>query len=266
MFTIFGLQKTDPIWFVTKLDSKPGVEYMLSPVKVSDVPKNRGKRIICIFLELTSCLNFIRSIATTKSLHTILLFAPLKQLDEIGAKVLDKRSISFEGLLALINNNPNTTSPIAVPSIKKDADIFELIEKSKNSNSYLQKFNTLCYSFQHALRLDIKNAVVQFMCGVIDVTSFKNVMMSRAPKHAAALERYKGLIDLTLSDIGLTLKKAVSEAIRSKDREKQVRLSALKYQLPRFDIRYFVTLYMKNQNMNIEGGKLLNKNKNPSTL
>ena len=261
MFVIYGLSKTNPITFLNYIEGRKGkdkIRYLIEPNKTEE---KTGKNILAIFFTIPKMMSFLRQIAVKKARHTILLFAPQKIMEELGINILDNKTITNINIASYIINNPNTQPPSKIPTLKRDADIFDLVAKSKSEKSFLQAYQALFYTFQFSMQKDIKNAVLLFLTNKIGIEDFKTKMLSFSPKRGNALIRFQGIIDLTISDIGLTLKKAVVEVLKTKEVEKNIKQIANKYDISPFDVRYFVMLWTKGESRDSGVlGRIIKKN------
>ncbi len=247
MFVMYGLSKTNPLSFVSfiqewKRKKKRRLKYLIEPTELTG--RNKGKKTLVIFFSVPKMLSFLRKMASKKTCHTILIFGNAEILNECGVTLLDTKRTNFKTILATVRNMPNLFPPNKVPNIKREASIYDLIEKSKTNKSFLQAYYPFFYSFQHSMREGIKLNVLNFMIGKQNEKTFRTKMKAIGPKRGDAVERFQGLIDLALSDIGLLLKKALNEALTKGVNEKVL---SKKYEIPAFDIRYFLKSAMADK-------------------
>lgn len=245
MFLTYGLSKTNPINFVNFLVNKK-LPLFIDP-NSSKLQKKQGYKQYAVFFDAHKALVFLREMAVKRCFYTIILFAPQEQLEQIKTIILDLKPTRYELMLQRLHTNFNKKYPKEVPRLAKNTEIDDLIQKSKSETSFLQAYQSLYYSFQHATQKQIKNNVLLYMAGKLPTEKFKENMEEIKPKRGSTVVRFDSLIELTLSIVGQTLRKAMAEVISSKQPDEAVKSIAKKYKVSPFDLRYFYMLWTKGE-------------------
>jgi len=245
MRVIYGLSKTNPVDFINFLLNKK-LALTIEP-STTILERKQGYKKYVTFFDAHKAIVFLREMAVKKCCYTLIVFAPHAQLEQMQATILDIKPTKYELILQKLLTNFNKKYPTEIPRLSKNTDIEDLIQKSKSETSFLQAYQTLYYSFQHAVQKQVKNNVLLYMAGKLPIEKFKQNMEDIKPKRGSTIARFDSLIELTLSTVGQTLRKAMAEVVSSKQPEQAVKIVAKKYKVSPFDLRYFYMLWSKGE-------------------
>lgn len=245
MRVVYGLSKTNPVDFVNFLLSKK-LPLEIEP-NTTQLERKQGYKKYVAFFDAHKAIVFLRQMAVKRCVHTLIVFAPYTQLEQMRVSILDIKPTRYELMLQKLLTNYNKKRPMEIPRLNKSTDIQDLIQKSKSETSFLQAYQSLYYSFQHAVQKQVKNNVLLYMAGKLPIEKFKQNMEDIKPKRGSTISRFDSLIELTLSTVGQTLRKAMAEVVNSKQPEEAVKSVAKKYKVSPFDLRYFYMLWSKGE-------------------